>query len=199
MRRVRIRVGARRADGVVERVENRTYDAAGRLTKVANVKGTSTLSSFSYTLDPGGNPTLSTGAGTATAATSFKYDNRDRITEICYQTTCTHNNDPYIRYTYDAVGNRLTESRPTSSLTNYSYNADDELTATSGSTVASYSYDANGNETAHGSETFSYGDERPLAGSSLGWSRPARRVKCEARRGLRARRSRSHEQPSRLP
>jgi hypothetical protein len=35
--------------------------------------------------------------------------------------------DPFIRWTYDGVGNRLTEARP-AGTPNYSYNAADELT-----------------------------------------------------------------------
>jgi YD repeat-containing protein len=38
-------------------VEERTYDRAGRLTRVKTVKGANTLVDFSYTLDPVGNPT----------------------------------------------------------------------------------------------------------------------------------------------
>src|SRR5919109_951852 len=48
-------------------LESRTYDRAGRLTAVQNTKGTSTLSSFTYTLDAVGDPTTITGsAGTTT-------------------------------------------------------------------------------------------------------------------------------------
>jgi len=65
----------------------------------------------------------------------------DRLTEACFQSSCPGGSDPFIRWTYDAVGNRLTEARP-SGTTSYTYNAADELTG-AGST--SYTYDSNGN------------------------------------------------------
>lgn len=130
-------------------LESRTYDRAGRLTAVQNTKGTSTLSSFTYTLDAVGDPTTITGsAGT----TTYGYDNRDRLTSVCFKSKCPSPNDPFIRWTYDPVGNRLSEARP-GNTTNYSYNADDELTAAG---TTSYGYDANGNETSAGSRSFTY-------------------------------------------
>lgn len=130
-------------------VEARGYDRAGRLTSVQNTKGASTLSSFTYTLDAVGDPTTITGSG---GTTTYGYDSRDRLTSVCFKSKCPSPNDPFIRWTYDPVGNRLTEARP-GSTTNDSYNADDELTAAG---TTNYGYDANGNETAAGSRSFSY-------------------------------------------
>jgi RHS repeat-associated protein len=130
-------------------VETRTYDRAGRLVSVDNSKDGTALSDYTYTLDPVGDPTTVTGSdGTAT----YEYDARDRLTSVCYQTSCPGPDDPFIRYSYDDVGNRLSETRP-DGTTNYSYNADDELTAAGGT---SYTYDADGNETAAGSRSFGY-------------------------------------------
>jgi RHS repeat-associated protein len=130
-------------------VETRTYDRAGRLTAVQNTKGASTLSSFTYTLDAVGDPTTITGSG---GTTTYGYDNRDRLTSVCFKSKCPSPNDPFIRWTYDPVGNRLTEARP-GSTTSYSYNADDELSAAG---TTSYGYDANGNNTSAGSRSFAY-------------------------------------------
>lgn len=58
----------------------------------------------------------------------------------------------FIRWTYDSVGNRLTEARPTGTTTS-TYNAADQLTQ-AGSTT--YTYDQNGNEKSAGSRTFTY-------------------------------------------
>jgi RHS repeat-associated protein len=133
-------------------VEERTYDRAGRLTRVKSVKGASTLADFTYTVNAVGNPTQVVRAGALSSTETFTYDARDRLTEDCLQSSCPGGSDPFIRFTYDGVGNRLTEVRPPGT-TSYSYNADDELTSAGGT---SYSYDANGNETAAGSRTFAF-------------------------------------------
>lgn len=132
-------------------VETRTYDRAGRLTQIGSAKAGTTLVDSAYTLDPVGNPTQVVRTGSLPGTTTYSYDNRHQITDVCYAISCAGATD-YIRWTYDAVGNRLTETRP-SATTTYSYNAADELTL-AGST--SYSYDSNGNRTAAGGRTFAY-------------------------------------------
>ncbi|MGH2682722.1 MAG: DUF6531 domain-containing protein [Actinomycetota bacterium] len=133
--------------------ETRTYDRAGRLTEVKNAKGTDVLSRFTYTLDAVGNPTQ---VVTPTETITYQYDNMDRLTEVCYQASCPGANDPFIRHSYDNVGNRSTETRP-AGITTYSYNDADQLTSRSGpSGTTSYSYDPNGNQTAAGNTTFTY-------------------------------------------
>jgi uncharacterized protein RhaS with RHS repeats len=102
-------------------VETRTYDHTGRLTEVKTANGTSTLSDFTATLDPVGNPTMITRAGSISSTTTYGYDNNDRLTSVCFLSSCPGQNDPYIHWTYDHVGNRLTETRPAGS-TNYTYN-----------------------------------------------------------------------------
>lgn len=133
-------------------IETRSYDAAGRVIEVDNTKGTSVLSNFSYTLDSVGNPTRIVRTGTPDETATYSYDANNRLTSVCYQESCPNANDPYIRYTYDEVGNRLTETKP-SGETSYSYNGADELTQ-AGTVV--YSYDANGNELSAGARAFSY-------------------------------------------
>lgn len=146
-------------------VETRGYDRAGRVTEVKNAKGSSTLSSFTYTLDADGNPTLVTGTE---GTTSYSYDQLHRVTEVCFQASCPGANDPFIRHTYDAVGNRLTEAR-SSGTTAYTYNAADELTSRSGpSGTVNYTYDTNGNQTAAGTRTFTYDLEDRLASTTSG-------------------------------
>lgn len=133
-------------------VEERTYDRASRLTRVKSVKAASTLADFTYTLDPVGNPTQVVRAGNAPGTTTYTYDPRDQLTEVCFQASCPGGSDPFIRWTYDAVGNRLTETRPAVTTT-YTYDAADELTVRGSMT---YSYDQNGNETGVGGRTFAY-------------------------------------------
>lgn len=112
-------------------VETRSYDRAGRLTEVKNANGANVLSDFASTLDPVGNPTQIARTGTLTETRSYGYDPNDRLTSVCFQAgSCPGVSDPFIRWSYDKVGNRLTEDRPAGTTT-YSYNPDDELTQTS--------------------------------------------------------------------
>ncbi|HYZ77321.1 MAG TPA: NlpC/P60 family protein [Gaiellaceae bacterium] len=134
-------------------VETRTYDRAGRLTDVKNAKAGSTLSEFAVTMDAVGNPTTIVRSGAVASTTTYGYDANDRVTSVCFQAgTCPGGSDPFIRWTYDLVGNRLTEARPTGT-TNYTYNNADQMTQ-AGATA--YTYDQNGNEKTAGSRTFSY-------------------------------------------
>jgi RHS repeat-associated protein len=159
-------------------VEERSYDRAGRLTRVKNVKGANTLVDVTSTLDPVGNPTQVVRAGSAAGTTTYAYDARDRLTEVCFQASCVGPGDPFIRWTYDAVGNRLTEARP-SGTTNYTYNASDQLIQ-AGSTT--YAYDENGNETGAGARTFVYDLANRLASTTSGGATTAYSYDGDGRR-----------------
>ena len=137
-------------------VETRTYDRAQRVTRVKNAKGTAVLSDSQYTLDGVGNPTAMTvNDGTTTATTSYQYDTRDQLTEVCFKATCPAAGDPFIRYGYDAAGNRTTETRPAGTTT-YTYNDADQLASQTGPDGAStYGYDDNGNLT-YSSDLFDF-------------------------------------------
>jgi YD repeat-containing protein len=62
--------------------ETRTYDKAGRLADVKNANATSTLSDYTYTLDPVGNPSSLTQTGAVTSTTTYSYDANDRLTSV---------------------------------------------------------------------------------------------------------------------
>jgi RHS repeat-associated protein len=146
----RIRTDLPSANGYTE---TREYDRAGRLTQVLNAKAGNTLSSTDYTYDPASNPITAT---TAAGITIYTYDNRDRLTEVCHQSSCPSGADPFIRYAYDAVGNRTSDSRP-SGTTLYSYDAADQLTSTTGpSGTVNYSFDGDGNQTQAGNRSFTW-------------------------------------------
>lgn len=150
-------------------VESRTYDPVGRLSEIKTAKGSSILADIVVTRDAIGNPLsmLQTGASPQTA--NYTYDPMDRVLSVCYQASpCTGGTTPYIRWTYDPVGNRLTEARP-SGTTNYGYNADDELlSATGPSGTANYSYDPWGEETQAGSATYQYDGQHQLTSVTNG-------------------------------
>jgi RHS repeat-associated protein len=133
--------------------ESRSYDPDGRLASVTNAKGNTVLSQSSYVRDEVGDPSSVT---TDQGVTTYGYDSSYRLTDVCFQASCPGSTDPFIRYTYDGVGNRLTEDRPAGTTT-YHYNSDDHLTDTVGPAgTTNYGYDPDGNETSAGSKSYSY-------------------------------------------
>jgi RHS repeat-associated protein len=63
---------------------------------------------------------------------------------------------PFIRWTYDDVGNRLSEIRPAATLT-YTYDRADQLTSKSdGNTTTSYGYDEDGNQLTSGLKAYGH-------------------------------------------
>lgn len=144
-------------------IENRVYDASGRITKVESIKGNKILVGVTQTLDAAGNPTLiATKRGNTTTNQTYTYDTADRITRNCVDitTACTATAAKRIEYTYDPVGNRLTQNRvgvTTPGSTTSTYNNADQLTQTvSGATTTPYTYDADGNQTSVGAKTSTY-------------------------------------------
>ena len=164
-----------------------TYDAAGRLTSVSTASSAGLLSSFSYTLDPAGNRTAMV---TSRDTMVYTYDAADRLTGVCYA-GCTlaaaaapaggaiitrppENNPPppgdtFTHWTYDAVGNRLTQTNYLGTAS-YAYDAADRLTSVTspGSAAVPYTYDANGNQRSAGSSTYAYNLANELASASVG-------------------------------
>jgi RHS repeat-associated protein len=129
-------------------LDSRFYDRAGRLTEVKNNKGVNTLSDFVSTPDPVGNPTQILQTGAVSSTTTYGYDANDRLRSVCFQATCTPgSSDPFINWTYDKVGNRLTEERATGT-SSYAYDALDELTTTidPGGIPSNLGYDADGRQ-----------------------------------------------------
>ena len=133
-------------------VETRTYDRAGRLTEVKNERQGTALSRFVANLDEVGSPDSVVRSGALSQTHTYDYDNLDRLKEVlCTQAGCPAGS-AFIRWTYDRVGNRLSEARPAGTTT-YSYNAADELTQ-AGSTL--FAYDKNGNQLQKGTRSFTY-------------------------------------------
>jgi YD repeat-containing protein len=105
--------------------------------------------SYSYTYDRAGNPTTIVVNG---QTDTYTYDNRNRLTDVCYGTSCAAGQ---ITYTYNAMGNR-SSSTASSGTTTYTYNADNELASSSGAISTTYTYNGNGERTAAGTVTYSW-------------------------------------------
>jgi RHS repeat-associated protein len=140
--------------------ETNTYDTAGRLSSIVNAKGSAVISKHVVTRDAVGNPTgIAITRGKTTTSETYQYDAADRVAKVCYAASCT-GTPASIAYTYDKVGNRLTQVRTgvaSPGTTTYAYDAADRLlSATTGAGVVSYGHDANGNQTSAGGRTFAY-------------------------------------------
>ncbi|PKO04434.1 MAG: hypothetical protein CVU41_16860 [Chloroflexi bacterium HGW-Chloroflexi-3] len=114
------------------------YDALDRLTSIDQHLGAATLASYAYTLDPAGNR-LSVNEADGSSI-QWAYDDayrlasetrRDTSNAVAYQAG----------FTYDAVGNRLTQTVGTAT-TQYTYNDLDQLLSAG---AAQYQYDGRGN------------------------------------------------------
>jgi RHS repeat-associated core domain len=121
-----------------------TYYADNRLHTMANKKGSSYLSTFNYAYDGNGNQvTKLEQAGT----TSYEYDVLNRLV------TVTEPDDKTTDYSYDAAGNRETQTigdGSTVTTTTYTYNAQNWLLETVDLSddyerTTTYGYDDNGN------------------------------------------------------
>ncbi|MEY9863623.1 RHS repeat-associated protein [Catenulispora sp. GAS73] len=134
------------------------YDAAGRLNTLTTARSGSAVGTWQITRDESGRPTAvsATHAGT-TADTSYTYDPAGRLTSACPAIgtgglcTSAGGTVPGVTYSYDKVGNRLTQSVSASGgapvTTTYSYDAADELTsAGSPSGTVTHAHDADGNQ-----------------------------------------------------
>ncbi|GAA2633693.1 hypothetical protein Adu01nite_55690 [Paractinoplanes durhamensis] len=161
--------------------ESRSYDRAGRMTRIAATKGDTTLSAFDLTLDKVGNPTKiikatgEPGQPTITEAAAYTYDKANRITAECYGAqTCAGATAARTDYTYDLVGNRTTMKKVATgenTTTSYAYDAADQLTTetVSGTRSSSraFTYDLEGNQTQAGTDRFTYALDHTMTSASV--------------------------------
>ncbi|WP_246036453.1 polymorphic toxin-type HINT domain-containing protein [Cellulomonas telluris] len=172
--------------------EGRTYDAAGRLTRVATTRaGGEVVSAHDVVRDAVGNPTRITATRTAggpqvVEATSYAYDKAHRLTSACYGAASCAPGAPAAQrfdYGYDLVGNRTSQKVTTATgtaTTAATFDAGDQLTRET-TTVAGqlpdlpdvqagtreYAYDAEGNQTKAGDEAYTYNLDRTLATATV--------------------------------
>jgi RHS repeat-associated protein len=86
------------------------YDLADRLTSLESRQGATVVSSYAYTYDANGNRLSQTETnGGALETTTYTYDARDRLATVTYPPDEISATGRVVTYTYDEVGNRLTE------------------------------------------------------------------------------------------
>ncbi len=113
---------------------------------------TDTLASYHYEYDPVGNHSRTDeglkqpDASFNTDTIRYTYDNLYRLTAADYAS------GPFFYYTYDSVGNRLSEIT-NSGTTTYTYDIANRLTA---SNAITYTWDNNGNLLSDGVNTYGY-------------------------------------------
>jgi RHS repeat-associated protein len=128
---------------------NYTYDSLSRplkitLTKPGSHGTTTTLLSLTYAYNKTGTVTSVNGqVNSVTVSEQYMYDNIQRLTNA---TLTNGNARTTLSYSYDSLGNRLWQKQ-NGTVTNYSYNQDNNELKSSSSTSTSsvYSYDPNGN------------------------------------------------------
>ena len=131
-----------------------SYDTLNRLSQVGWAKGTTSLSSFTYTPFPAGN--VHTVAELSGRNVTYGYDNDYHLQSETIASDPGGNNGAET-YTYDSVGNRKTVNSTIPSLggsMSYTYDANDRLTTDS--------YDSNGNTISSSGISFTYDFENRL-------------------------------------
>lgn len=129
---------------------DRDFDKAGRLTSViGRGPGGGVLTKYAYDYKKAGSSTETNLRHAVTDAsgqtTDYVYDELERLKKATTKNQSGSVVNTY-EYTYDPNGNRLTQS-VNGAVTNYGYNASDQLKTVNGSTT--YSYDGNGNMTGN--------------------------------------------------
>ena len=165
-----------------------SYDPQNRLKAqtTTDALGLTVLERFTYTLDPTGQRIkLEELNG---RVTTWAYDELYRLTEETVQDP-QHGNRT-TSWTYDKVGNRLTQAEE-GATTTYAYDLNDRLQSESGARNITYEYDDNGNtlgkQSVEGETIYIYNDANRLVAvttptDSLGYSYDAsgiRRSKTE--------------------
>jgi RHS repeat-associated protein len=161
--------------------QTRTWDRAGRLTDITHRTSSGTIvARAGYTRDAVGKPTSILDADGTT--TSYTYDTADRLTQACFASTDCATAADYLRWTYDDLGHRLTETRPAGTTT-YTYNPKDQLTQSSGPTgTTTYGYDTNGNQTQAGPGTATFNAAGRMTSHTTGGATTSYRYDGDGRR-----------------
>ncbi len=144
-------------------LHTRYFDLDGRIGKI---EAGASIDARQYAIDIAhritGIDTLVSGSVDPTRSFTYGYDNLDRLTS---QTPQAGNPAPTLGFTYDKIGNRLSQTKA-GATTTYNYLSpvtSHRLLSLTGATAKTYTYDAAGNRTGDGTYTWSYGgNNRPV-------------------------------------
>ena len=136
---------------------SRGFDTDGKITQVDNANGQS-LKNYGY--DDAFRITSVSDALDSTLSWTYGYDSLDRLNSASKAGFSQG-------WTYDANGNRLTETGSTPSTYTNSTTSN-RLSSTSGSLVRSYSYDNAGNTLSFAGATFTYNNRGRMASATNG-------------------------------
>lgn len=144
-----------------------TFDRSGNLaSSVEKDDDGDVTHSLTYTRDLQGNPTKVVDA--ADDSTVQQFDDRNRLTQICYATTDCDGATDYIRFTYDANNNVTKEVRPGGTTTR-TFDDHDQLTEQSdGTDEVEFEYDDDGNRTQAGDTTYAVNAAGQVTSSEVG-------------------------------
>jgi len=160
-------------------VTDRAYDRAGRLSDLHSRNDSGTVARYQLTRDPVGNPTgITTTRGSSSQHVAYTYDLFDRLTAACVGVDCGAAATGKIAYSYDQIGNRLSQVLSGSagnSQTTYTYDSASQLTGSTittpgGTTPVTYAYDRLGNLVQAGPDTFAYNLDHTIASATVGGS-----------------------------
>ncbi len=158
-------------------VTDRTYDRAGRVSDLNSHNDAGTAARFQTTRDPVGNPTgVTTTRGSASQHVAYTYNVFDRLTAACVGADCGTSATGKIAYSYDEVGNRLSQTLSGSagnSQTSYTYDSASELTGATvttptGTTSTAYAYNRSGDLVQAGTNSFTYNLDHTVASATFG-------------------------------
>jgi RHS repeat-associated protein len=136
---------------------SRGFDTDGKITQVDNANGAS-LKNYAY--DDAFRITGITDAANSALSWTYGYDSLDRLSSAGNASTTQG-------WTYDANGNRLTETGTTPSTYTNS-GASNRVSTISGSLPRTYGYDAAGNTLAYAGASFTYNHRGRMASASNG-------------------------------
>ncbi|WP_410793398.1 DUF6531 domain-containing protein [Kribbella sp. C-35] len=157
-------------------VKTELLDVRGRTTSLSLAQGGRPLRTITSAYDAADNLTRSNDS--VAGKSSYTYDPLNRLTATCYGTDqCTDDATDYIRYDYDANGNRTWEKRPSGSTWSL-YGPANELQASLTTpaayprdvpTTRTYTYDPDGNLTSDGTTTYAWSAAgKPLTSTTAG-------------------------------
>lgn len=159
-------------------VKTEQLDLRGRTTSLSLARSGRPLRTITSAYDAADN--LIRSADSVAGKSSYNYDPLNRLVAACYGVDeCTDGARDFIRYAYDANGNRTWEKRPTGSTWSL-YGPTNELQASltapaeyplAAPTTHTYTYDPDGNLTSDGTTAYTWSAAgKPLTSTAAGKS-----------------------------